>query len=61
MIARFAEDARRLRELDPQRFKRLVVLLRAYLSIYDGPIESLAELTARLDLDAPETTPREVN
>ncbi len=41
-------DARRLRELDPERFKKLVALCRTYVSIYERPFESDEVFMSRL-------------
>lgn len=39
---------RRLQDLDPDRFMRLLSLARAYLAIYDHPLEALEVAVARL-------------
>lgn len=39
---------RRLRELDPERFERVLALCRAYVAIYDRPEESDEVFLSRL-------------
>lgn len=41
-------DGRRLRELDPERFKRVLAIVRAYVAIYERPDESEEVFLSRL-------------
>lgn len=47
-LDQFVAGARRLIAFDPGRYLMLQVLLRAYLSIYEAPHESLQDLIERL-------------
>lgn len=42
------EAGRRLRELDPERFQRVLAVCRAYVAIYDRPDESEEVFLSRL-------------
>lgn len=42
------EAGRKLRDLDPQRFERVLALCRAYVSIYERPEESDEVFLSRL-------------
>ena len=46
--ARWCELGRRLRELDPARFQRVLAIARGYVSVYDSPDESEEAFKARL-------------
>lgn len=51
-----AEAARRLLDVDPERFARVLALAQAYVSVYDGPSEGAAEMMARCVAISPPPT-----
>jgi hypothetical protein len=45
--------ARRLRELDPERFERVLALCRTYVAIYERPDEDEEVFLSRLEQISP--------
>jgi hypothetical protein len=52
-LARWNALGRRLRELDPARFRRALALAWTYVAIYENPDESEEAFAARLELISP--------
>lgn len=52
-VERWQSLGRRLRALDPDRFRRALELARMYVSIYENPDESEEAFAARLKLISP--------
>lgn len=52
-VERWQALGRRLRALDPERFRRALALAWTYVSIYENPDESEEAFAARLELISP--------
>jgi hypothetical protein len=51
----FSEAGRRLREVEPQRFQRILALCRAYVAVYEREHESVEVFASRCMQIAPGT------
>ncbi len=52
----FCDAGRRLREVDPERFRRVLALVRTYVAIYDRELESDAVFASRIAEIRPRAT-----
>ena len=52
----FIAAGKRLREVDPEKFRRILALIRAFVSVYDRDLESPEVVASRLA----EISPRRV-
>ena len=52
----FTEAGRRLRELDPEKFRRLLALARAFVALHDRELESNEAFVSRCAEIAPRST-----
>jgi hypothetical protein len=60
-LVRLLTAAQRLRELDPGRLNRVLALAKAYVSLYDSPDQTPAEIQARVDAIQGRIVPKVVN